>query len=67
MEPCDLAQQIAPVYRTSVELFYPAEMSYLEIAELLKIPIGTIMSRVSRGKDQLKTILVRGTRRKPLF
>jgi hypothetical protein len=36
-------------------------MSYLEIPESLKIPVGTVMSRISRGKDQLKTILVATT------
>jgi RNA polymerase sigma-70 factor (ECF subfamily) len=53
--------QIEPAFRTPVELFYVGEMSYLEIAESLKIPVGTLMSRISRGKDQLKTILVATT------
>jgi RNA polymerase sigma factor (sigma-70 family) len=49
--------QIEPTYRAAVELFYLSEMSYREIAEALEIPIGTVMSRLSRGKDQLKAIL----------
>ena len=49
--------QIEPTYRTAVELFYLSEMSYKEIAESLEIPIGTVMSRLSRGKEQLKAIL----------
>jgi RNA polymerase sigma factor (sigma-70 family) len=53
----DALTQIEPTYRTAVELFYLSEMSYREIAEALEIPIGTVMSRLSRGKDQLKAIL----------
>lgn len=53
--------QIEPVFRTPVELFYIGEMSYLEIAESVKIPFETVMSRISRGKDQLKAILIKIT------
>jgi len=48
---------IDPTYKTAVELFYLSEFSYKEIAETLEIPIGTVMSRLSRGKDQLKAVL----------
>jgi RNA polymerase sigma factor (sigma-70 family) len=49
--------RIDPTYRTTVELFYLSELSYKEVAETLEIPIGTVMSRLSRGKDQLKAVL----------
>jgi RNA polymerase sigma-70 factor (ECF subfamily) len=55
----DALLQIDVKYRTSVELFYLSELSYKEIAETLKIPIGTVMSRGSRGKEQLKSIVVK--------
>jgi RNA polymerase sigma factor (sigma-70 family) len=53
----DALAAVEPTYRTAVELFYLSELSYKEIAETLDIPIGTVMSRLSRGKEQLKVIL----------
>ena len=49
--------QVDETYRTALELFYVHNFSYREIGKALKIPIGTVMSRLSRGKAQLKSIL----------
>lgn len=37
--------------------FYFEECSYLELAERLQIPLGTVMSRLARAKVQLRTLL----------
>jgi RNA polymerase sigma factor (sigma-70 family) len=52
-------EQLEPNYRAPLVLFYLKELSYRDIAETLGVPIGTVMSRLSRAKDQLRAILVR--------
>jgi RNA polymerase sigma-70 factor (ECF subfamily) len=45
-------------FRAIVLMFYFEDLSYLQIAEQLEIPIGTVMSRLSRGKAHLRRWLV---------
>jgi RNA polymerase sigma factor (sigma-70 family) len=49
--------QVEPLYRAAVSLFYVEEMSYREMADVLGVPIGTVQSRLSRGKAQLRHLL----------
>jgi RNA polymerase sigma factor (sigma-70 family) len=47
-------------YREALLLCDVEEMSYREIAEILSIPIGTVMSRLARARKLIREIL-RGT------
>jgi len=51
-------EKVETAYREPLILFYLKDLSYKEIAETLEIPIGTVMSRLSRGKVQLKKALL---------
>lgn len=48
---------LPPNFRMPVILADIEGMSYKEIAEALQIPIGTVMSRISRGRRQLQQSL----------
>lgn len=58
----DALQEIDPVFREPLTLFYLQDLSYLEISEILSVPIGTVMSRLSRGKTYLRARLAEKAR-----
>jgi RNA polymerase sigma-70 factor (ECF subfamily) len=50
--------QLAPAWREVVLLAEVEEMKYKEIAETLDVPIGTVMSRLARARQQIKAHIV---------
>ncbi len=58
-EVMESLQELEENFRVPLSLFYVGNYSYKEIAEVLDIPMGTVMSRIARGKDQLRERLAR--------
>jgi RNA polymerase sigma-70 factor (ECF subfamily) len=58
----DLTRALAGIpedFRAAVLLRDVEEYSYAEIAKLLDIPVGTVMSRIHRGRALLRRALSR--------
>jgi RNA polymerase sigma-70 factor, ECF subfamily len=60
IEPARLDEaisQLSPEYRLVLAMFYFEDRQYREIAEELRLPIGTVMSRLARAKQRLRAKL----------
>lgn len=51
-----IIQQLDDKYKVPIVLFYFQEKGQEEIAVILKLPVNTVKTRISRGKSQLKSI-----------
>ena len=52
--------QLLPEHRTILQLRVCEDLPYEQIADILDIQVGTVKSRLSRARTQLKKILERG-------
>ncbi len=55
----DALAEVDERYRVPLSLFYMDDLPYQEIAEVLEVPLGTVQSRIARGKAQLQQSLAR--------
>ncbi len=56
----DAIAQVPPELRTTMVLFDVEGMSYEEVAAIERVPLGTVKSRLHRGREHLRRLL-RGT------
>lgn len=53
----DIIEKMPPKYGDVLHLFYYEEYTMDEISEILNVPVGTVKSRLNRGKERLKKLL----------
>ncbi len=53
----DAMARLPEQHREVIALVSLEEMSYRDVSEILGVPMGTVMSRLSRAREQLRTIL----------
>jgi len=63
-EILDALQQISPERRVAIVLVGIEGFSYAEAAIMLAVPAGTVMSRIARGRAELRRLLDDGARRR---
>jgi RNA polymerase sigma-70 factor (ECF subfamily) len=59
-------QQLAPAQREVVLLIALEDLTYNDVAKMLGVPVGTVMSRLSRGRERLRHLLDGEPTRAPL-
>ena len=55
--------QLSPGLREVILLICVEECSYVEAAQVLGVPLGTVMSRLSRGREKSRELMAEPSRR----
>ena len=58
---CNALRRLSEEQREVVLLIGLEQMSYEEAAKVLGVPVGTVMSRLSRGREQLRILMNMGS------
>ena len=58
-------EEISPIFREAVVLRDVADLSYEEIAEVLRVSLGTVKSRILRGREALREQLADRLKERP--
>ncbi len=53
----DVLQKLPEEFRIVIVLYYYGDLPIREIAKMLEVPVGTVKSRMNRGKGQLRKML----------
>ena len=59
-------QAISPERRAAIMMVSVEGFSYAEASAILGVPAGTLMSRIARGRDDLRALLDDGARRRAI-
>jgi RNA polymerase sigma-70 factor, ECF subfamily len=54
---CDALEEIPVAFKHCIELCDVSELSYREAADTLEVPIGTVMSRLHRGRKLMRKLM----------
>ncbi|RUV30176.1 sigma factor-like helix-turn-helix DNA-binding protein, partial [Mesorhizobium sp. M5C.F.Ca.IN.020.32.2.1] len=65
-EIIDALQAISPDRRAALVMVAIEGFSYAEAATILGVPAGTLMSRIARGRDELRGLLDDAARRRAI-
>ena len=60
----DALETISPERRAAIMMVAVEGFSYAEAANILGIPAGTLMSRIARGREELRGLLDDAARRR---
>jgi RNA polymerase sigma-70 factor (ECF subfamily) len=65
-EIIDALQAISPDRRAALVMVAIEGFSYAEAANILGVPAGTLMSRIARGREELRSLLDDTARRRSI-